>query len=408
MKTATVHTPTCRNVDGTRILNQEHLRDCNASGCEGCAPCRPEHGHCERCHHAHLDASHPRTCPSCVGKVRQHILKILDQVDEAHAQLVHRSINSVGFMVSGPAANYEAHSFVHQSATSGRLCKCARRGLPCPADLPPFTGPVCKSCSHETCRAARRPRICPDAAFILEQTRLDDQHPLTVLAAWDVAWRRALGHEPLTVTPGTGEGLDYRALTGGPIEADVTLTTTSTYLLKHLTHMAQQPDDITDFDQFAREIAACSTWLDDVLRLGHRPDRGVDCPVCGKERLVKAWDDEDEGAEEYDEQRLTKPYNDLWTCPNPGCAQTWTEQEYRERVQGIYVGVADRLTASEIQKTYRVPEGTIRRWANGWTTGAGVRHDPVVRKRGHDAAGRQLYDVSDVVRERDRRATVAS
>lgn len=371
----------CRPVAGDRVLNNEHLRDCNLSGCEGCKPCRPVHGHCERCRHRHLDASHPRVCPSCVGASRNDILEIVDQVDEAHRQLVHRSVNAVAFVIAGPAANYEAQSFVHQSATSGRLCKCARRGMVCPSDLPAFVGPVCDRCAHSSCLAARRPRVCPDAAFVLEETRDEDRHPLTVLSAWDITWRRALGHDPDSVT-----------VDGQTHDADVTLTTTATYLLRNLTYMAQQPDEVADFAQFAREIHACRAWLTEVLRLGHKPDRGVDCPVCGRARLEKHWDDTDEGSDTYDESRLTKPYADMWVCPNAACGQTWTEDEYRERVQGIYVGVADRLTASDIQKTYRVPESTTRSWAS----------KGLVSRAGKDSGGRQLYRVSDVLAQRDR------
>jgi hypothetical protein len=367
---------TCRAAGDARLVNLEHLRDCNASGCPGCLPCTPEHGHCTRCGVTHLDAQHPRTCPSCVGKVRNDILEIERQIGEAHTQFIHRSVASIAFMVNGPAANYEAGSYVHQSATSGRLCKCAQRGMVCPAKLPDLHGPMCERCSHETCRALRRPRVCPDAAFILEEIRADELHPLTVLGAWEFAWRRHLGHDEPDDSPTTWSA-DAR-----------TTWSAASYLLTNLTYMAQLED--AGFDEFADEVTRSRSWLEDVLRTGNRPERGVKCPVCGKADLEKAYDTTDEKTQ-YEPGRETKVYDDLWICPRAECAQTWTDDEYQTKVQGIYLGVADRLTAAQIREQYRVPEGSVRGWAAKGQ----------VRKRGRDASGRQLYDVAEVLALRD-------
>jgi DNA-directed RNA polymerase subunit RPC12/RpoP len=90
----------------------------------------------------------------------------------------------------------------------------------------------------------------------------------------------------------------------------------------------------------------------------------------------------------------------LWVCPNRMCHQTWTERDYRMKVGAAYVLHARTLSASQIREAYRVPEGTVRRWASG--------KNPTVRTRGKDAQGRQLYDVGDVLDMRDRVAATDS
>jgi ssDNA-binding Zn-finger/Zn-ribbon topoisomerase 1 len=90
----------------------------------------------------------------------------------------------------------------------------------------------------------------------------------------------------------------------------------------------------------------------------------------------------------------------LWVCPNPTCHQTWTDHDYRMRVDAAYMLHAKTLSASQIRAAYRVPEGTVRRWASG--------KSPTVRTRGKDSEGRQLYDVGDVLDMRDRAAATES
>lgn len=377
MSTTIQHT--CRKgEDGVRLLNLEHLPDCNLSGCAGCKPCEPRHGHCTRCRAEHLDADHPRTCVRCVGKVRNDILAIGDQITEAHQQQVYRAVGSIAFMLTAPAGNYEAGMYVHQSAMSGRLCRCRQRGLPsCAGDMPAVLGPTCeRACQHSTCYAVRNPPSCPDRAFILEELRFDEMHPFTVFGAWELHWRSLLDQEQ-------------------PTDGHTTWSS-AVYLLEHLTAMAQVDEDESDFGQLAREVATSRRWLEDCLRLGDRPDRGVKCPVCGKSDLVKVYDTTDEDDDTYDDTRFKKmlagEYDDHWVCQNAACAQTWTESEYREKVHGIYVQQADRLTASQLRETYRIPEGSTRGWAS----------KGLVKKRGKDIAGRQLYDVANALAQRDR------
>lgn len=357
-------TITChRGEDGRRIVDHRHVRDCNLSGCPGCAPCTEDH--CTRCGHAHLDAQHPLTCPSCIGQARHDILSIGEAITEAHDQAIARArVTSTAFALAVPAANYEAYTYVRQAARSGALCKCHTRGETCPETLPDPFGPVCerRRCAHESCRAIRMPRACPDAAFILEETRFDRLNPASVFGSWDLTWRRVIGHDPAP--------------------DDVTTWGYATYLLANLTYAAQLDD--AGFPDFARDLADCKRWLEDLLRTGKRPDQGETCPSCGKARLVRDWDPD------WREGHDGAPA-DMWVCPNAGCAQIYTEADYRARVQGIWLGVAPALPASELATLYRVSEATIRKWAERGK----------VRKMGHDTARRQLYSREDVIAARE-------
>jgi hypothetical protein len=386
---------TCQaDASGHRVLILEHTRECNTSGCPGCQPC-PE-DHCVRCGVQHLDPAHPRTCASCVGEVRNDVLELIDKTLAAHTEYVHRSINSVVFMVAGPAGNYEAHSYIHQSVTSGRLCKCRRRGNDvCLSEIPPFLGPTCEGpCPHHSCSAARRPRVCPDAAFILVDAAGDHLHPLTVLSAWSLTIARLFDHVPPT---------------------DVTMGTAARYILTHLTRLAQMSDDEFDFDDMADQITASHRWLSDVLRLGYRPDTAGYCPMCNKQKLVKVWDPRTDGTE-YDPRNDDRVFLDTWVCPNPECGQVYTPEEERDRLDLMYVQSADRLPSAELAQRLNVPASTVRNWASErrklispvqvidgkiidavWEV-----TPPRLRSCGRDAAGRKLYRVKDAEALRDR------
>jgi hypothetical protein len=325
---------TCRRTGDGRVVDNEHARDCNLSGCPGCKPCVPEYGHCG-CGR-HLAESERWNCARCVGKVREALRKIDGYVIQAHREVVHCGINSAAFMVATPAADPEAHGYLHQSATSGRLCKCRKRRQACP-----------------TTRDV--PGICPDAAFAIEDAR-DELHPLTVLGWWEMLWRTELNL---------------------PSDEPISVASTRAFLDQHLTEMARRLDP--DFDQFRTEVNACRAWLEGILGEGVREERGVECFMCGKARLVKSWDEDPNGDLDH------------WFCPRDDCLHWWSEKDYRTKVEGTYVQAADRLTASQIAATYRVPEGTIRQWANRGK----------VAKRGRDESGRMLYDVADVITARD-------
>ena len=349
---------TCRATDDGRVVDGMHGRECNTSGCPGCLPCVPEHGHCVTCQHRHLTKDERWNCARCVGKVRENLRKIEAYTAQAHREVVQRGINSAAFMVAAPAADPEAHGFLHQSATSGRLCKCRKRGQTCPATVEP-------------------PRICPDAAAFIEDAR-DELHPLTVLGWWEMLWR-----EELCL----------------PSDERITVGKARRFLDEHLTRMAQQLDP--DFDQFRTEVAACRTWLENVLGEGARDERGVQCFMCGRARLVKWYDDD---LVTLEDGTVTGAQDHLY-CPREDCGHWWSEADYRAKVDGLYVQWAGCLTAAQIAETYRVPESTVRRWASGWTE-RGIWQEPTVQRRGKSATGAALYDVGDVLAMRDRATLV--
>jgi ssDNA-binding Zn-finger/Zn-ribbon topoisomerase 1 len=194
-------------------------------------------------------------------------------------------------------------------------------------------------------------------AAYLEDCR-DELHPLWVLGTWDQMWREHLDH---------------------PTDLTATLPRLVDYLDSQMGYMADREDP--PFDDFAGDLRKCRSHLEDVLSEGVREERGAPCPKCGKGALIKSYGITEAG--------------DRWVCRNSDCREWWTESDYRKRIGAIYEGVADALTASAIHRVYRVPEGTTRAWASG--------DEPTVRKRGKDANGIQLYDVADVVEQRDRR-----
>lgn len=187
----------------------------------------------------------------------------------------------------------------------------------------------------------------------------DEKHPLWVLGTLDFIVR---------------DHLDQ------PTDERVTVARSAAYLGGHLTRLAHDPE--FDFADMARDLRSCCGYLEDVLSEGEREEKGAPCPTCGRGALVKHYGD--------------TAADDRWTCPR--CQQWWTERDYRAKVEGTYVAVADALTASQIATEYRVPEGSVRAWA----VHRPGEEQPRVRKRGKDAHGLQLYDVADVKAMRDR------
>ena len=195
-------------------------------------------------------------------------------------------------------------------------------------------------CGHASCLAL----VCPNVIAWASDNR-DEPHPVWVLDTWEREATAVLGFEFRWAEP------------------------------RHLTTCAHDPE--FPFEEMAAELRRCRGHLEDVLHDSSRPETGAPCPSCGRAKLEHVHGDTET--------------EDAWCCPRKACGQTWTEAEYRNRVEGAYLQLADRLTASQIRETYRVPEGSTRGWAT----------KDRVRKRGRDAQGRQLYDVADVLACRD-------
>lgn len=184
----------------------------------------------------------------------------------------------------------------------------------------------------------------------------DEPHPTWVVGTWEMLVRDHLEQ---------------------PSDEQITLSSARDYLDGHLTRLAH--DIEFGFEEMAKELRTCRGRLEDLLAEGERAETGAPCPACGARALVKSY-----GGSEDD---------DRWTCPK--CRQWWTEADYRTKVDGIYLGVADALTASQMQRAHRIPEGSTRAWAAKGE----------VRRRGRDDQGRTLYDVTDTLRMRDGKAS---
>lgn len=183
----------------------------------------------------------------------------------------------------------------------------------------------------------------------------DPHHPYAVLARWEFMLRT-----------------DYNHYT----DLFATISSSSEYLLRNLDRLAQ--DDTHDFEMFASDIRTCLTHLEAVLDDSRRPELGAPCPKCEAEgverprRLGKKW-----GRTEID---------DRWACSE--CGLSLTEAEYRLRVGTSYRRNAPSLTATDMHAEHGIKAGTVRTWAARG----------LVRKRGKNSDGQQLYDVADTLR----------
>lgn len=328
-----------------------HLDGCNSAGCLGCQPCPERHCEATGCPGRHLTPTE-RICPTCIGHVRANLDGIVNMTTRLLTEAVHRGVNSEAAMLDGPKADVADWERRHRLVANGLACECVDE---CP-DVPPRYGPHCEGkCQHDSCAWRRGRPDCPVASAWHADNR-SEPHPGYVLADWDAQICEHLGHSR-TMIP--------------------TLESAAGYIGGQLTHLARDSD--FDFDGLAREIRGCHGHLEDVLREGERAEKGAPCPSCGGPALVKEWG-------------VTEAF-DMWTCPSGACHQVWTEAEYRTMIDGIYVEIAEALTAKQIEAKYRIPAGSVRSWAS---KGA-------VETRGK-REGVTLYDVAQCRAMRDKSA----
>lgn len=352
----------CRWADGQRLTTR-HLRDCESAGCAGCAGCEPclaEHCRCGR----HLRDSEPLTCARCVGKVRQDLKRIDELCLLAPVAAAETGgVDTAVMVLAGPVARHSTHAARRAWAHGGGLCTC----LDCPDDQPMPSGPVCekvtdkqKPCAHHVCqRRAYRP-TCPGLATWLEYAD-DERHPLWVLGTWDMLITEHLGHAGRT--------------------GRVTVHDAADYLARNLTDLGQARD--FGFDELASEVRDCREHVEQVMGVATWSQKGAPCPRCNRAMQCT---------------RGTVESADRWGCPTRGCESGWTQAEYDTHVYRTWLANADRLTAAQVLAQYRVPEGTLRRWA---TTVDPATDRPLVARHGYDGERRQLYDVADIKRMRD-------
>jgi hypothetical protein len=197
----------------------------------------------------------------------------------------------------------------------------------------------------------------------LEDCR-DEAHPLWTLGWIETEWRDAFGHEQ----PERTTVADAAAYIGRMLHTVAGLT--------EMPDGSQPPE----FDDAKRRLAACRSHLEDVLSEGIRDEKGAPCPKCDRP-LIKRY-----GRNEH---------FDRWVCPSKACGTWYLDEEYRRWVTDDYRANSAHLTAADMHAQHDVPQGSTRGWA-----AAGK-----VRKRGKDANGRQLYDVADVLAQRDGKQT---
>lgn len=328
----------CRyDFSGERLL-LTHLRECNTSGCPGCEPCPARHCQLPGCPGRHLADHEPWVCAKCVGHIRGTLSQILTLSGRLLTEAVHQGIESEAAMLAGPAADPQLYGYR-------------------------------KRCSLDSDRTM----------LDFHHTNRDEPHPLWVVESWD-----RMVVERLDQTRGQRTTLaGYVAYLGG-----------------QLTDLARDPE--FPMDEMARELRQTRAHLEDVLRDGIRHQRGAPCTVCGQANLLKQYDElvvrGRDGKPVLDSHGNEKPVldddgfevpDDWWWCPM--CGGEWADSDYQARVAGLFPSFADRLTASQIEETYRVQAGTVRVWASR----------EKVRKRGRDRQGRMLYDVGDVLACRD-------
>lgn len=316
-----------------RVIAGRHLDPCVCDGEFGCMAC-PEY-HCVVCGRAHARV----TCVGCLDAARGDLRTIGELYLDLDAEAQERGVQSQALMLAGPAADPEAWQFVAMSAMRGRLCRCIRRMQLCPS----LFG-----------------KTCPDQAY-LEDNR-DELHPLFVVGSWEQVWRGHLDHYT---------------------EAPVTVAAAVTYLDMQIGYMSEQEEPA--FEEFARDVRACRSHLEDVLRAGDREERTrVPCVDCGA-RLVKVY-----GHTEAD---------DRWRCPTRACSRIYDGGEYARLKQlHLHNEHADKFVkVSEALGMIERPEQTLRAWmANGKVktqrdpkTGALLVWWPDVRDRNRDTKTRR-------------------
>lgn len=304
-----------------------HQADCERADCGGCQPCPEPHCTARSRCLTHIAATE-LTCPGCIGNTRTDIAQTVALAALMLTEAIARGINSQAANLAGPAAD---------PATWSARQILRRRAI---VDYLP----------SDAWEYATRVLIEDD----------DSQHPLLVLGRWEMMLREDWG-------PETDERL--------------TVASAADYLDRNLARLANDPAQ--DFPLFAAEIRACRTHLEAVLHDSRQPEKGAPCPNCTTDQqrgpaLHKRYDDDDAtGA------------SDVWLCKR--CDSWWSEADYRLRVGARYLQHADRLTADQIHAEYRIPPGTLRRWASEGKVG----------RRGTDDSGRQLYDVQNALDQRD-------
>ena len=307
------------------------------------------------------------TCPACLGRTRADLVAIVTLSALLPAEAEHAGVNSEAAYLAGPAAAPGLWFDRRAQVMAGSLCRCPIDACP---DLTQPAGPFCLCyrgpvrLMHTSCSWILGPR-CPSKRDWLS-ANIDDGGPAWVLGIWEMMLRD-----------------DY----GMPDDRRITVASAAGFLDRVLHRVAHDPSQ--DFPLLAKEVHDCRAHLEAVLHDSRTPEKGAPCPECSSSdkpgpNLVKHYVDED-----------TTGTSDWWGCPAVE-AHWWSEADYRLRVAGRFLASTDRLTADQMRDQYRIPPGTLRRWVT----------EGKVKRRGRDDHGRQMYDVTDALMQRDVTAEV--
>lgn len=336
---------------GYRVIPGRHHELCDGGmgDCPGCQPCPEDHCGQPRCDN-HCDTTHPLTCPTCVGDVRNTLARILALQDGLTAETWNRP---------------------HDSRPG------ATRLLPMGGEAMTMLGPVSRGQAMLT--YALWARDYED----LEYASIIDDPPLLVLTTWEATWRDWLGQ---------------------PTTDKATLWRVVDYLGEHLTMMAQamaRTDDdgdlefAPDFTEFTRDVIRVQGQLENVLAESLRSVRGVPCFDCGTD-LRQVFHDPDPC--DHDDPPCGCDQGgrrDHWQCPK--CKQVYDPERYKRAKADAMADVRPLRSAGEIEALHGIRPHTLRQWV----------------KRGHigrhyDNEGHAVYDIHEVRRHAMHGGQVAS
>lgn len=192
----------------------------------------------------------------------------------------------------------------------------------------------------------------------------DERHPLLVLGTWQQAYAEAFEH----VDP-----------------SRITVSGAASYLDRNLTYAGAEED--VEFNQFAREVSACRTYMERVLHDGEQIETGAPCMTCSKP-LLRVYSGAELPWTHRDHSHPLAP-DDGWACRS--CREWRSEQDYRLNVADLHRDNAEWLTDQEMQVRTGIRAGTVREWARSRDD-----RDALVSKRRD--SGRVVYLVADVER----------
>lgn len=187
---------------------------------------------------------------------------------------------------------------------------------------------TCPKSSHKDCRFA-------------EHVEDEDgwEPPLQTLLFWSEQWRAEHGY---------------------PLSGRPTIVSEARFIRWALNWAW---DNETHWDDFARDLAACRTRLENVLHEGARAERGVPClyETCKGARLVRKLVPYRDG----DGYKMWR-HSD-WHCPR--CKRSWNESRYLAMVTAAHERTKFEEIDGEIWGTTEyvarvadVPHGTVRSW----------------------------------------------